>query len=316
MDDAAPAGHARLDFRVMGTDARLLVRRDDAYGHQLLAEAEQQLHELSARLTRFDAGSELERLNDAGEAEVSPVLLELLVAAAAARQETGGRFDVGVGAAMVAAGYDRTFRELDQVDDDARQRLEAQMAPHSQRVGDAAAPSGPAPYVISGARVTLRPGVRVDLGGIAKGWASDRIVHWLGDTAEASALVSLGGDIAVCTVEGDDPWPVSASLGAEGRMNLALAFGGLATSGWDGRMWRTASDEVAHHVIDPATGRPAQTDVARITVIGATCMDAEVWAKSLMLAGSASASAEAEARGLTSIIVRADGSSIRTGALA
>jgi thiamine biosynthesis lipoprotein len=100
-------------------------------------------------------------------------------------------------------------------------------------------------------------------------------------------------------------------------MTLALAYGGMATSGWDSRMWKSGhGDEIAHHVIDPTTGTSAVTDIARITVVAPTCMDAEVWTKALFLVGSRAAAAEANERGLTAIIVRADGACIKTGALA
>lgn len=319
MDATAETTFETREFRVMGTDARLLLRGDASRAAALLEGAERRLHELERRLTRFDASSELEQLNAAREADVSPILLELLEVSARFREHTGGRFDIGVGADVIAAGYDRTFAALTPVDDAARTQLHAHMLEHGTSATAAAAAAGTVqpPYVIDGNHVTLRAGVRLDLGGIGKGWAADRTARELTQESGSSALVSLGGDIAVEVVDGDEPWPVRASLGADGEVTLALAFGGMATSGWDGRMW-TADDEgrIAHHVIDPLTGEPSITDIARITVIGPTCMDAEVWAKALMLVGSDAAAREAARLDLTAIMVRADGSCVTTGALA
>ena len=309
----APTSHVTHEFPVMGTTAQLLLRSDEHSARPLLQDAERELHRLSALLTRFDPGSELERLNDARTAEVGGELLELLDAALERFHATDGRFDVGIGAQLVAAGYDRTYRLLDQLDDSARSELAGSMRPDTNEV---AAHGGAPPCTIVGRTVTVRDGARIDLGGIAKGWAADRVVRQLAAASDCSALVSLGGDIAVSVVDGDRPWPVGIDAGADGSVTLALAFGGLATSAWRGRAWRRADGELAHHVIDPRTGQSATTDIARITVIAPTCLDAEVWATSLMLVGSDAAEHEANDRGLAALIVRADDACVRTAELA
>ncbi|MCW2961421.1 MAG: ApbE family lipoprotein [Thermoleophilia bacterium] len=321
------------DFRVMGTDARIVLRAPEADAAPFLEEAVRELQELQERLTRFDPSSELEQLNDARTAHVSPVLLELLEAARDYQAQTEGRFNVGLGTKLIAAGYDQTFTQLRTVDDATRSDLHERMLTHGS--SDAKASSAPAgaataaaaaSFDIDGDRVLLHGDARIDLGGLAKGWSADRIAQRLRERSGCSVLVSLGGDVGIQVVDGDEPWPISASVGDGGEMTLALAFGGLATSGWDGRMWmrgeasgddpRDDLSDVAHHVIDPVTGAPAVTDIARITVIGASCVDAEVWAKALMLVGADAAAREATERGITAIIVRADGSCILTGALA
>jgi thiamine biosynthesis lipoprotein len=297
------------EFRVMGSDARLLLRGGGDIAEPLLHEAEQRLLELERMLTRFDPESELEQLNAAGEAVVGPVLRALLAEAERHRIDTSGRFDVGVGARVIAAGYDRSFELLE--------RAEAPVhdEPPSRTVAPRTAPTAP-PYAIDGERVVLRPGVRLDLGGIAKGWAADLTARALVDRAGASSLVSLGGDVGVQIVEGDEPWPIAVDAGTTGDVTLALAFGGMATSGRDRRSWRTADGEhSAHHVIDPTTGEPCSTDILRITVVASTCASAEAWATALMQVGSEHATREAEARGLATIIVRDDGSAASTGGL-
>lgn len=317
----APPPYVLHEFQVMGTTAQLLLRADEASARPVFERAEAELHRLNALLTRFDSSSELERLNDAREAAVGDELLELLQHALEQHRATGGRFDVGVGARLVAAGYDRTWRTLDQLDDTARAELGRSML-HGDHES-APEPSSPSPspvpepFSIDGRRVTLRDDIRIDLGGIAKGWASDRIARMLAHDAGCSSLASLGGDIAVQVAQGDAPWPVGMDTGADGRLTLALAYGGLATSAWRGRAWRRSQDgALAHHVIDPRTGEPARTDVAQITVIASSCMQAEVWATSLMLAGSERAEREANELGLATVIVRSDDSSVRTGSLA
>lgn len=325
MTDQPAADYLTNEFRVMGCHARLLLRTEESADvRALLADAEAELHRLNALLTRFQSTSELERLNDAGAGDVGPELGELLDIARRCRLLTGGRFTVGLGAQVIAAGYDRTFSEIDNLDandHDAHRQAMIERGAHPTSAllsvePDTAATASIDPYVLDGRHVTLAPGVRIDLGGIAKGWAADRIARGLARTSGTAALASLGGDVAVHVPEGGEPWPVSASVGGDERITLALAFGGMATSGWEGRIWKTDARGIAHHLIDPRTGQSAVTDIARITVIGSTCLEAEVWAKALLLVGSAAAAAEAETRGLTAIIVRADHACIRTGALA
>src|SRR6476659_9262594 len=105
----------RHRFRAMGTDVELLVESDDAAA--ALAAAEDEFHRLEALLTRFRPESELSRLNAAGSLAAGPDLLRVVELALTARERTGGRFDVTVHDALLAAGYDRSF-ELLPLDDE------------------------------------------------------------------------------------------------------------------------------------------------------------------------------------------------------
>ncbi|MBC7460818.1 MAG: FAD:protein FMN transferase, partial [Thermoleophilia bacterium] len=106
----------------------------------------------------------------------------------------------------------------------------------------------------------------------------------------------------------DEPWPLGLELPG-GVATYSLAAGGVATSGQDRRVWKSASAAgLAHHLIDPRSGRPARSDVLRISVFGATCEAAEVWSKALFLRGQAGAAEEAAALGIPAIIVGVDGS--------
>ncbi|HMK07966.1 MAG TPA: FAD:protein FMN transferase, partial [Anaerolineales bacterium] len=135
--------------------------------------------------------------------------------------------------------------------------------------------------------VRLPAGTRLDLGGIGKGWAADRAVRRLSRTG--AALVDAAGDIAVSgpTASGD-PWPIGVADPAHAERQLAVLMigkGGVATSGRDYRRWRQGG-LWAHHIIDPRTGRPAQTDVLSATVVGPSARMAEAAAKAVLILGS------------------------------
>ena len=283
----------RRRFHAMGTGMELVLdARPTAVAMHALASAEAELHRLERLLSRFDPGSELSRLNERETTTVGPELLEVTELAVAARERTGGRFDPTVHDALVAAGYDRTFDRV-------------------PRLGDA--PAGTAPcgggIVVDRARATieLEPGVRLDLGGIGKGYAADRAAALL--AAAGPCLVDAGGDIAV---EGR-PWPIGVET-ADGTLTLELPRGGLATSGRDRRRWTRAGNE-QHHLVDPRTGRPSESDVLRVTVAATSAAEAEVLAKALFFAGSSDALREADAHAIPAVIVTADGRTLRSRAL-
>ena len=273
----------RRRFRAMGTEIELLV---DAPAPAFDA-AEAEFERLEQVMSRFRPDSELSQLNEAGSADVSPDLAEVIALALAARDRTGGRFDPTVHDAVVAAGYDRTFDELPSDREDA---------PAPARCGG--------DVRVDGLHVTLEPGFRLDLGGIGKGFAAERVAELL--AADGPALVSAGGDVAVRGVPAEGLWAV----GVEGGLTLGLERGGIATSGSERRRWRAGGAE-QHHLIDPHEGAPAQTDLVRVTAVGADAVDAEVLAKELFLAGTLAA---LEA-GVPAVLVTADGRTRTTGGL-
>jgi FAD:protein FMN transferase len=276
-------------FRAMGTQIELLV--DAAGADDLLAVAESEFHRLEAILTRFRPESELSRLNESGSLEVGPELREVAELALAARARTDGRFDPTVHEAVVSAGYDRSFDQLPQ---DGTAVIVGSVCGGSVR--------------IDGSRIDLDPEVRLDFGGIGKGYAAARTARLL--SSAGPALVNAGGDIAVA----GGTWPVGVET-SEGELTLELTRGGLATSGRDRRRWRRNGEEL-HHLIDPATGAPSPSDLLRVTVVATDAVEAEVWAKALYIAGEEEAAREAGIRELPCVLVTADGRTRLAGGLA
>jgi thiamine biosynthesis lipoprotein len=288
----------RRAIRAMGTTVEVLLVPDVAVdeAERAVAEALGEIARVEDMASRFRPESELSRLNAAGAIDASVDLLRLVGLAMSLRDVTGGRFDPTVRGAMLAAGYDRT---LDDVPVD----------------GPPAGPAVPAGGVVDidrrSGRITLGEGLTIDLGGIAKGWAADRAADVLG--LAGACLVSVGGDIAVRGRLDGEPWPVGI-VRSDGPATLGLSAGGMATSGVDRRRWRRGGVEM-HHVIDPATGRPSDTDLVRVTAVAEDAAHAEAWATALLLAGATRARAEADERGLPAVLVGADGNTTDAGGL-
>ena len=284
----------------MGTDVELLLDSDsDAGTREALQTAEDEIRRLEGLLSRFDPDSELSQLNRAGAAVAGPELAEVTGLALQGRESTGGRFDPTVHDAVVAAGYDRSF---DQMPDE----VDARPVDVSVRCG------GGVHFDRATGAITLAPGARLDLGGIAKGWTADRVSELI--SGYGPCLVNVGGDLAIRGVPEEGSWAVGVET-PEGTLSLSLERGAIATSGRDRRRWRCDGD-AAHHVIDPATARPAETDLLRVTVVAGSAAWAEVLATGFLVAGLEAAEIEADALGVPCLLVTDDGASVRTGGLA
>jgi thiamine biosynthesis lipoprotein len=215
---------------------------------------------LAARLTRFDERSELSRFNRcAGEwAAVSSALEALLRESLRAYDMSGGFVNVAVLPSMLAAGYTRPL-----VQGATPARIEAA---HS-------APLVPNVLEVAAGKARLAPNAGIDLGGVAKGWMADRLAARLG----SNVLVNLGGDLRA---RGGGPdgagWPVGLA-----DATLMLEGHGAATSSVLRRRW----GEGLHHLIDPRTGRPAESGLVEVSVVAATAADAEIVAKAALIAG-------------------------------
>jgi thiamine biosynthesis lipoprotein len=209
--------------------------------------------------SRFDATSELSLLNRSPEreVEVSDTLAACLTTAADMQRRTGGLVDPAVGNAVAGWGYDRTI----------------ELVRHSTRP---ATRSDLGTWSVTGNLVRRHPGIKLDLGGIAKGWTSDLVV-----TNGDAAVVSAGGDVrsnlAETVVTIADPWGHKAA-------EVVLGVGGLATSSSMQRRWRVGGEE-AHHIIDPRRMAPAASPVLSATATAETAAEAEAGAKAVLLRG-------------------------------
>ena len=290
METLAAAPLLRHRFRAMGTEIELLVEADEAAG--ALAAAEAEFHRLEALLSRFRPDSELSRLNREGTLEAGPDLLRVVDLALAANESTGGRFDIRVHDALVAAGYDRSF-ELVAPDDPTAARAPVRR---------------PGGIDVRDGVILLDDGVRLDLGGIGKGYACERAAEILGTAGPC--LVNAGGDIATRA----GTWTVAIET-AQKPLTLELSGdSALATSGRDLRRWRRAGRDL-HHLIDPATGLPSESDLLRVTAIAHDAVAAEVAAKALFLAGLRAGREEADRLRIPAVLVTGRGDTVLAGGL-
>jgi thiamine biosynthesis lipoprotein len=262
----------------MGTTVEMVLVGGELTGALgAFALAETLANQWERTFSRFRPDSELSRLNAAAGHPVvaSEELFSCVNAAVTASRQTAGLFDPTILPALLAIGYDRTFAKI---------------------TGGPADPPAPVPAPgpagiqldPTNRTITLEPGARIDLGGIAKGMYADvlaaRLSGWPG------GAVSAGGDLRVWGVSptGDD-WRVGVEDPSRPDRDVAMlvpSYGGVATSGISRRSWRRGRQTV-HHLIDPRTGAPARTGIQTVTVTSPTAMQAEVAATALFVGGEA-----------------------------
>jgi thiamine biosynthesis lipoprotein len=268
----------KLDFKAMGCRMVAAIDSPVPEAAELLAQVPVWFEDWEASLSRFRSDSELNRLNRAAgwPVQVSETLWEVFQAALEAEKASGGLVRAAVLEALVAAGYDRSFDQLPR-------EQPAALAGGWNPVGSLAEVG-----VDEAARALCLPAdMQLDFGGVAKGWAAHQASKRL--AADGAALVSAGGDIAISAAGADGQlWPVAIDdpfRPGEFIQTLMLGKCGVATSGTDYRRWKQGG-RWSHHLIDPRTGQPAQTDVVTVTVIAPDALQAEMAAKTALILGS------------------------------
>jgi FAD:protein FMN transferase len=252
-----------LAFPCMGTTVRLLADAPlDPVRDGLLS--------LAARLTRFDPASELCALNADPRAEVpaSPLLRRAVAAALLCARRTGGLADPTLLDAVEAAGYARS-----------RTGVEPASLADALRAAPPRRPATPGrrwrEVRVGETAISRPPGLRLDLGGSAKGLAADWAASQLASYGRFA--VDCGGDVRVGGAH---------DVAVRGTAHtLRVVDAAVATSGIDRRVWRRPDGSYAHHLLDPGTGRPAWTGLVSATALAPTALEAEALAKAALLSG-------------------------------
>jgi thiamine biosynthesis lipoprotein len=258
-------------FRAMGSDAHVIgVGATDA----VLDAAQRRIEQLEQQWSRFIETSEICGLNRrAGEmVDVSPETVVLVNRAIEAWRLTGGGFDPTVLGAVLRAGYDVSFESM----------------PENKTASSSDLLIGCTDIQVDDHSVRIPVGTGFDPGGIGKGLAADIVIGEMITAGAAGACVNLGGDLRVA---GESPdggaWTVAIEHPStpEPVALIGLSEGAVATSTTLRRQWNVDGQH-RHHLIDPATGEPSESDLELTTIIAGEAWIAEVLAKAVLLRGS------------------------------
>jgi thiamine biosynthesis lipoprotein len=255
-------------FRALGATIDIAVT-DASHLDQVVAHISARLDDVDRTLSRFRPDSELSLLErEPGRPRLaSPLFLEALERACHAAASTDGWFDPTVRDAVEAAGYDRSIEQVEA--DGPGPARSAQPAGQWHRI-----------WFHRGSGVLLIPeGVRLDFGGIGKGFAVDYALRDLAD-GPCGVLLNAGGDIGVTGPPPEGGWNCEIAPTPDGaaETTIPLRYGAIATSGLGRRQWVREGQHL-HHLIDPHTGYPAESPWRIVSVFARHCAVAEVAAK-------------------------------------
>lgn len=288
------------DDRALGGSLRVIVTRPESL-RVAKAAVDEVVDAIDLAASRFREDSELSRLNASPERAVtiSPLLAQAIDAALRGAELSGGAVDPTIGSAVRLAGYDADFAKVPA--DGGQIRLIAHQVPGWRAI------------LFDPHSLTVRMplGVEIDLGATAKALASDLAAAAASKAIDgAGVLVSLGGDIAVAGTAPLEGWSIQTSDDSEAPIDeteetISISSGGIATSSTTVRRW-TRGGVVLHHIIDPATGLPADSCWRTASVVAASCVDANIASTAAIVMGR-NAVAWLEANRLPARLVGLDG---------
>ncbi len=269
-------------FECFAAQCAVLVIGDgaDSSASQAARAARESLREWHSDFSRFLAGSELSQLNRDPRAIVpaSALMCRLAQAIHDAAELSGGLVDATLIDRIESAGYRHDLPApvpLEQA---------LSIAPARRAAGPGGA--GWRRLAVDHRRhtITRPPGLKLDSGGLAKGLFADLLSERL--ATHDGFAINCAGDLALGGIAAIER-PVKVASPFDGRTlhTFALSSGGVATSGIGRRSWLDADGAPAHHLLDPATGRPAFTGIVQVTALAPSALCAEIRAKSALLSG-------------------------------
>ena len=296
-----------LEGEAFGTRWTVRIRGPETDAESVRAAIETELDAVDRSMSNWRADSELSRLNASDSTDPQPIsdpLALVLETALRVHEESGGAFDVTVGPLLRLFGFgpdgDPASAAPDPEEvDSARTRVGSRLLSLERLDGQA---------VLQ--RQVLH--IELDLSGIAKGYAVDRLSTILTELGLTEHLVEVGGEIqarGAWTVGVQDP---SGGMATTVHRAFPVRDLGMATSGGYRDFRPAAGDEEGRfwtHILDPRAGRPVERRAGSVTVLAASCLEADAWATALYVLGPEEGFDLAERRGIAALFltVGADG---------
>jgi FAD:protein FMN transferase len=265
----------RGTYRAMASPCEVLIDHPDSrVAGKLLEIASRETWRIESKFSRYRTDNIVHRINHGGgqPVEVDDETTRLLDFATECFTLSEGMFDITSGVLRRAWTFDGSDRVP----------TEEQIASCLPFIGWGRAKWDPP-------RLTLPEGMEIDLGGIGKEYAVDRVLALLQAETDAPLLVNFGGDLhASGPRRGDFPWRVGVEClagTARAEREIELTRGALATSGDANRF--LLKDGVRYsHVLDPRSGWPVQGGPRSVTVLADSCTEAGLLATMSLLRGA------------------------------
>ncbi|MBT3317686.1 FAD:protein FMN transferase [bacterium] len=258
----------------MASPCDILINSEDKLlAHQLVSLAKKETQRIESKFSRYRTDNIIYKINNANAepVEVDSETADLLNLSSTCHVISNGRFDITSGVLRKAWKFDCS-----------------ENVPSRKQVKLLLKYIGWEKVTWSPPLITLPKGMEIDLGGIAKEYAVDRVSEMLLEKSNIGMLVNFGGDLRVVSKRKDgSPWRVGVEdPGTEKRAirMLDIRSGGLATSG-DSRRYLLKNGIRYTHILNPMTGWTVQNAPRSITVCAGTCVEAGILSTLAMLHG-------------------------------
>lgn len=241
--------------------------------------------------SRFREDSELSRINQqvGKELPVSTEMFAILTEADRFFKETEGIFNPGILSSLETSGYSRSIEYI--------RGQEVIVHALSTNV-----PSLSLPFTLNIRKQSVFLLSTIDLGGIAKGWVIDRASELLERTGYG--FINVGGDIRIF-----GELPRALNIGIESPFDekqmlssIQVTNGAVATSTSMKRKW-LVNGEWKHHLIDTHTGKPSESHIVSATITAPSALEADVWAKTVLLLGEDKGREWIKAKGSKAVLI-------------
>jgi len=269
------AGWQKQQAAIMGTVITVeLWHEDDRQGEKQVEAIMGEMHRIDALMSSYKPDSELSAVNDGAArapVTVSKELLALIERALEYSDITSGAFDI----TYASAGQHYDYRNNSKPNQAQLQAALPAINFHHVKIDRSAS------------TVTfLHPGVRIDLGGIAKGYAVDRGMHILQQAGITTALISAGGDTRVTGKRWDRPWHIGIRNPRDEDnivSMIPLENSAISTSG-DYERYFEEDGVRYHHILDPKTGTSTH-EILSSSIIGKSATDTDALSTSVFILG-------------------------------
>ncbi|MEJ2110172.1 MAG: FAD:protein FMN transferase [Acidobacteriota bacterium] len=256
------------------------VHSDSETAEKLRTEIPAAIAQIENSISIFEPESEISRFNATSTTDWFPVSEEtagLVETSLEISRETGGAFDITVGSAVELWGFgpDKPTQSMKSEQSSSTvsvpisyQKLELRFSPPALRKS--------------------LPDMQLDLSGIAKGYAVDRVAMIIGSYNLHNYKVDIGGDLRTAGLNADETyWKIGIAAPVQSTLEpvLQLTDTAVATSG-DYRNFRQWNNQRLSHFIDPKTGKPTEQKGLSVTVVDDQCVRADALATAMAVLGS------------------------------
>lgn len=261
-------------------------------------EAYKEIVRLEKLLSVTDEESEIYALNHRTTSNVSSETANLITEAVKISGETEGAFDITLYPVSLLWGF---------TEDENR-------VPKEDEIKTVLKNTGYKKIVINENNVLIPDKMMLDLGGIAKGYASDRVCEILKENGIKSAVVSLGGNVRTIGKKPNGSlWKIgiASPFGGDSEQSVEVGESAVVTSGGYQRNF-TVDGKTYHHIIDPKNGYPAESDIASVTVITKNGAEADALSTAFFVMGAEKTKEYCKNHsGVSAVIIMQDGEIIK-----